>query len=155
MTKKKAQERKQVAPKATNKTKGSSTRAQPKKTRTNNTRKRPASDDDSSSDEAPAENSHARSRKKARKVVEEVQPEEEEEAEEKSDSEGGSTEDEVSDWFHISINLNTYLAIGRSKRPWRYPSFEHSRDANSEETLHERPDDHILRPRRCQIHHGW
>jgi hypothetical protein len=76
MTKKKVPQRKQVAPKATNKAKGSSSKAQPKKT--NNNRKRPASDDSSSSDEAP-EKPHAHSRKKAKKGVEEEDAQLEEE----------------------------------------------------------------------------
>jgi hypothetical protein len=73
MTKKKPQQRKQVAPKAPNKAKASSSRAPPKKTR--NDRKRPASDisDDSSSDEGHEvpKKPHAHSCKKAKKGVEE------------------------------------------------------------------------------------
>ena len=77
MTKK--PQRKPVAPKATNKTKNSSSKAQPKKT--NKNWKRPAPDDKSSSDEAP-ETPRGHSRKKAKKVTEEEIDLEEDEVEE-------------------------------------------------------------------------
>ena len=93
MTKKKTPQNKKVAPKATYKAKGSSSKAQPKKT--SNNRKWPASDDETSSDKAP-EKPHVHSCKKAKKGLEpEVEFQvEEDEVEEISDSEGGGTEDD-------------------------------------------------------------
>ena len=68
MTKKLLPQSKQVAPKATNKTKITSNKAQPKKM--NKNRKQPAPDDESSSDEAP-ETPHGYSRKKTKKITKE------------------------------------------------------------------------------------
>ena len=119
MTKRKIQEWKKAAPRATNKSKGSSSKAPLKKT--HNNWKRPASDDKSSSDEA-LEKPHACSHKKAKKVDddEEVQIEGEEDIEEVSDNEegGGANSNEANHnkVSHGCINI-AYPAIG-SKWPW-------------------------------------
>ena len=114
MTKKNIQ-KKQVALKVTNKAKGTSSNAQPKKT--NKNQKRLASDDDESISDETAE----KSLKKTKKGIEEDEFQvEEEEVEVISGNEDGSgAEDEaghnkVSIWFRLIII--TYHAIG-SKQP--------------------------------------
>ena len=90
MTKKLLPQSKQVAPKATNKTKITSNKAQPKKM--NKNWKQPAPDDESSSDEAP-ETPHGYSRKKAKKVTKEEIDIEDDEVEEISQN--NDTENEA------------------------------------------------------------